>query len=180
MPLADLLIVLFYLALFAGIISILYFERKGFVISMPVMPWVYGRVKKLLLAHTDTTKPYRIAELGSGWGGPLLSLARSYKQAELTGYEISPVPYFISKLRTFFHRRIKIFNANFFGVDLSGFDIIYCYLLPRDLEALKPAFLTMKKGSLVVSCSFPVEGWQTIEADNVKAGVNVPVFLYRI
>lgn len=180
MWIVDLLIVIFYLVIFAGVISLVITEKMGFVWPAPVTPWVFNRAKKMLLAHTDVTKPYKIVELGSGWGGPLKKLARIYKNAEIVGYEISPFPYYVSKIRTMFNKRIKVYKRNFFHDDLSGYDITYCYLLPRDLEKLVPIFKTMKQGSLIVTCSFKAEGLDVLAEDDQFFIVHIPVYLHVV
>jgi hypothetical protein len=161
--------------------SCLWHERKARVPPVPVLPHVKRRALKLALKHTDASAPYKIIDLGCGWGGVMLSLARVYKKATITGYEISPWPYRFAKLRTALKgKRVRVRRQNIFDADISDQDIIYCYLHPETLKELRPVFETLKPGALIISCSFPIPEWTAIAREDVAGVVNIPIFIYKI
>lgn len=155
-----------------------FWHQNSIIVSpTPIMPWAKRCALKLLSDYTSVDKPYKIAELGSGWGGMLCALTKKYKKANLEGYELSPWPYRFSKFRTIFNcRRCKVYRQDFFKADLSGYELIYMYLYPETIEALKPQFEKFKPGTLILSCSFPVKGWDPIEVR--KAGLFLPMTIY--
>lgn len=171
-----------FLALLLWMIgSCLWHERRTKISPVPVLPWVYGQVIRALEGIVDPGKPINIADLGSGWGGPLKKMARQFPNAQVTGYELSPWPFVISRLRTcFMRRRIRILQQDFFDTDLAQYDLIFCYLSPYHMEQLKPHLQTMKPGSIIVSCSFEIPDWTAVRCDTVRSFVEIPVYVYRV
>jgi 2-polyprenyl-3-methyl-5-hydroxy-6-metoxy-1,4-benzoquinol methylase len=161
--------------------SCLWHERKARIPPVPVLPHVKRRAIKLALEHTDATANYKIIDLGCGWGGVMLSLARTYKNAHITGYEISPWPYRFAKLRTLFkRRRIKVTQQDFFTADIADQDLVYCYLHPETIKELRPKFQTLKHGALIISCSFPIPEWTPMATTTLKLPVKLPIYIYKV
>ncbi len=159
----------------------LYFEKKAGISPTPVMPWVRRRALSLLKEHRQLLDIRTIADLGSGWGGMIGQLQKQYPTAYITGYEISPCPYYFTRLRFMCARdKITIKRHDFFSEDIAGYDVVFCYLSPQHMEKLKPHLSRLKKGSLVVTCSFPIEGWEPIATVTVWGLVKIPICLYRI
>lgn len=181
MPIIDFLCSAFIVFAIYLACSCLWHERKARVPPVPVLPHVKRRAIKLALQHTDADGSYNITDLGCGWGGVLLSLAQTYKNAHITGYEISPWPYRFARLRTLFKRqRIKIKRQDFFDADIAEQDIVYCYLHPETIKDLRPKFQTLKQGALIISCSFPIPDWTPMAQDELTAPVKLPIFIYKI
>src|ERR1700734_1065408 len=53
-----------------------------------------------LLKRAGLSEQAIIYELGSGWGSLVIALARAFPKAHIRGIEISPVPYWVSRIRT--------------------------------------------------------------------------------
>lgn len=158
------------------------FEKTSGISSTPVLPWTRRQALSLLKKHSPDHKDvHSIAELGCGWGGMVQKLHAAYPKAQIVGYEVSPLPYYLCKLRFAFTRKtVTILRPSFFDCDLSNFDIVFCYLSPKHMEKLKPQLLNLKKGSMVVSCSFPLTEWKPVEVQSVWSIVRIPVYIYRI
>ncbi len=176
---------IFYFIVVIGFISIvfvsLFYEGKAAISPTPVLPWVRRKALSLLSKCDQPTSILKIADLGCGWGGMIGQLQKKYPTAKITGYEISPCPYYFSKFRFGLSGdQIAIKRNDFFKEGLSDYDVVFCYLSPSHMEKLKPILLKLKKGSLVVSCSFPIQGWEPIAATTVWSLVKVPVCVYRI
>lgn len=179
MNLFDSSYALFLLLIFAGIGVSLIYEKKAHISPTPVLPIVRRKAMDLLKNMDISAR--EIVDLGSGWGGMSLKLANTYPNAHVTGYEISPVPYGFSRLRTLFSKQITITREDFFKKDLGNADIVTCYLSPYHMEKLKSGLADLKKGSVVVSCSFPIEGWEAERTETVRGiFVEIPVYLYVI
>jgi hypothetical protein len=170
---------------FALIFILFWAEHKLKVPAVPLMPWL--RIKAITLAakHSNTDAPYKIADLGSGWGGLCFALARHYKKSDVYGFELSPLPFFIARVRAFFsslifRRHVSFKQQDIFKIDISDYDIIFCYLSPFILKDMKEQFLSMKKGAMIITCSFPIEGLEPDEVQSMKFIFNMPVHFYRI
>jgi len=90
-------------------------------------------VEELRLSRTN---PALVVEAGSGWGGVALALASRLPQVRIIGYENSPFPYLISRLRA---KLAGYANLDFrFGdyrrAGLASSDILVCYLFPGGME----------------------------------------------
>lgn len=162
-------------------ISLIY-EKKAHISPSPVLPHVRLKALTLLPPHFKADGAYRIGDLGCGWGGLLMKLSRLFPKASVTGYEISPFPFLLSWLRSsLFSNNVSAHRSDFFKADISAFDIVFCYLSPWHMNQLKSQFFQMKPGSVIISCSFPIEGWEAERTDSVKSlFVSIPVFLYII
>ncbi|MGE4313161.1 MAG: class I SAM-dependent methyltransferase [Pseudobdellovibrionaceae bacterium] len=157
-------------------------EKRARVPAAPTLPHVKREALRLLTLHSDKEKPYRIAELGCGWGGILKALAKSFPNAHVTGYEMSLWPRMLARMRCIFSgKRIDIHGSDFYEADLTQFDMIYCYLSPNHMAALKSHFETCGSGTLIVSNAFAVPEWVPTEVTTVKSlFVTIPIYLYRM
>lgn len=159
----------------------LFFENIARISPTPSLPWVRKRMMEALERHLETGQAHQFAELGCGWGGINVVLARKFVNSHVVGYEISPFPYFFSKFRALFaSKRVKIINSSFFKADLSGFDALICYLSPWHMEELKPQLAHLRPGSLIISNAFAIPGWEPVEILHTDVGMKIPVYVYRV
>ena len=145
------------------------------------------RVRKALLAllpeHLPSNSGDVIYELGSGWGGVALALAKKYPEISVIGYEVSLLPWLFSCARILFLPQDSLYFklSNFLECDLSNGILVVCYLLPKPMEKLRvklEAELTL--GSLIASNTFAFRGGRPIDrqiTDDIYAS---HVFLYEI
>ncbi|MCP5470121.1 MAG: SAM-dependent methyltransferase [Chlamydiales bacterium] len=89
-----------------------------------------------------------VVELGCGWGG--LAKALQKKGLKVSAYEVSFLPYLVSKLRG-----VNVKRRDFFKEDLSSFDTVVCYLYPGAMRRL-----THLKNSRLITNTFAVPGWK--------------------
>jgi len=94
-------------------------------------------------------------ELGCGSGDVLLKAENL--GALVTGFEISPFYFLMSRIRTIKNKNIKVLCRNINNVDLRNADVVYCYLLPNFLKNLSPKFLK-EKPKKIISISFEIPG----------------------
>lgn len=107
--------------------------------------------------------PLRIIDIGSGFGGFVLSMARRRPQASLAGIEIAPLPWLVSRLRAVFDRsggnRARFVLGDYTRLDFAEYDVIFAYLSPAAMTALwNKARAEMRPGSLLLSYEFTIEG----------------------
>lgn len=116
-----------------------------------------------------------VVELGCGKAGFLKAVRKLYPKLKLVGYEYSFLPYMIARLQTgLSNTNIDIRKANFFKVDLSRADVIYCYLNTSTMKKLEEKFRSeCKVGAKIVSFMFPLKNMQPKEVQEVGKGEKV-------
>ncbi len=100
-----------------------------------------------------------IIDLGSGWGTLVVALARAFPDARVHGVEMSPLPYWVSRLRTRGLANVSLRWGNFFRSDLQHADAITCYLMPGLMPRVRDMLDSgLKPGTPVVSNTFLFRG----------------------
>jgi len=147
------------LLFFMGSISI---SIVGFSLYTGISPMPSSsKVKKEILNYLPN-EPKKIYELGSGWGTLAFPIAE--KKHHVKAFEISPIPYFYSKIVQRFRKKdcLCIHRKNFYDIDFSDADVVICYLFPGAMKKLRKKFEEeLKPGAVVISNSFAVPGWKT-------------------
>ena len=173
---------LFLLVIATIIITSLIYEQKTHIVAAPTMPWVRKLIINALKKHHPTTnESLNIAELGSGWGGLSFAVAHQYSNAHITGYELSPFPFWVSKIRQFLSRKNVTFErSDFFKTSLKEHDVIICYLSPKHMAWLKPKFeAELKKDAIIISNAFAIPDWTPIDSYSTQHGLKIPVYVYK-
>ncbi len=124
-----------------------------------------------------------IYELGSGWGGLAAALADRYPETPVSGFEISVLPWAYSKVRQMFgdQKKLRFRFGNFLKADFSDAALIVCYLPGPAMEKLKPKLeAQLRPGALVLSNTFALRGWQSVEEKTAPDIHASTVYLYRV
>lgn len=96
-----------------------------------------------------------VYELGSGWGSLAIALAHGFPHAEIRGIEISPLPYWVSRLRARKLTNLTLRRANFLDCDLTDAHAVTCYLMIKPMRAMAALLdRSVRPGTPVVSLSF--------------------------
>ena len=123
-----------------------------------------------------------IYDLGCGDGRFLITAAKKYK-VKAIGFEINPWAYFLSKLRVgFCQANVSIHFQDFWRVNLSEADIIFCYLFPDVMERLREKLSKeLRPATRVISCNFEIPGWKPEKIIMASHPThNDPIFIYTI
>lgn len=122
-----------------------------------------------------------VVDLGAGWGGLSFALARRFPRARVVGYEVSPLPWLVARLRLVLRPtpNLRFERRDFMAAPLGGAALVTCYLGPGAMARLRPKLeAELASGCQVVSNSFAVPGWaadRVRRADDLYA---VPVYRY--
>lgn len=173
------MMLLFYLCLIAIIGSITWYS------------WRYGitptstssKVKDKLLQILPTEFKGEIVELGSGWGTLAFALARYFPENQVKAYEISPVPYIISKLisKLFLFSNLQIERRDFYDISLKNVSLVVCYLYPGAMNRLKIKFENeLSSETYILSHTFAIPGWIPIRFVCANDMYQTPIYLYQI
>lgn len=119
-----------------------------------------------------------IYDLGSGWGSLVIALARAFPEAEIRGVEISPLPYWISRIRTRRLPNVVLHRGDFQARDLADAQAVTCYLMVRAMPGFAALLdRTLAPGTPVVSLSFWFRDRQAA-ASSTRAGLLGATALY--
>ena len=123
----------------------------------------------------------RLVDLGCGDGRVLREAQRRYGVRTI-GYEINPLAYLKARLFSFGCSNIKIKRQNFWDADLSGADVVFCYLYPDVMKRLADKLKTgLKPGATVVSSNFPLPEFNPSKVLRLQNSLhNDPMYVYRI
>ena len=132
-------------------------------------------IKSIALTPKST-----LMDLGSGTGNLLIAARKQYN-TNTVGYELSPFPYLVSRLRTLFsHGKVKIHYASVFEADLGQATHIFIYLLPKMLLTLLPKIKKEARvGTKIITRGFPLPDWQPIKKLTVGRE-KTNIFIYQV
>lgn len=147
--------------------------------AAPYVPTVQRDVDRML-ALANIQPGETVLDLGAGDGRFLLTAARRF-QAKTIGYEISLLPYLVGKIRLWLARGLTadMKFQDFFHVDLSGANVVVCFLTPGAMARLAPKFQAeLKPGTRIVSYAFSIPGWTPVTKDKPAPNI-MAAYLYR-
>ena len=109
-----------------------------------------------LLKYFPEGKNIHFIDVGSGLGGLLIKLSKLQNHSHFYGIEIAPLTWFLSYLRgTISGSNVKFQLGNLEKLDLSAFDIVFCYLSPAAMPLMWEKMQhEMKPGSILFSYEF--------------------------
>jgi len=138
-----------------------------------------ARTWQALIDLVPKDKPYRLIDLGCGLGGTLTAVRQARPLCLCFGVETAPIPYFLSKLRA--GRAATVQFRSLWDVDLSDYDLVYCFLSPEPMTDLfAKAKMQMQPGTLFVSNSFAVPGNPPDRVITVDDRRGTTLFLWRM
>ena len=141
------------------------------------------RATRALLALLPADVRGTIVELGSGWGGLAIALARARPAARVIGYERSPVPWLVSRVRRALGRvrNLELRRRDFRREDLRGAATVVAYLFPRAMTALAERLPRELAGdAIVLSHTFRMPGWTPEVETALDDAYRTAVFRYRV
>ncbi len=168
--------------LLVAIMSIAFYGIKLGITPMPSSRKAIATFIDLIPDKTHGT----IVDLGSGWGSLAYPIAKRFPEAEVIGYELSPLPWLYSRLKGLFVRRpnLSLLRCSVFDADLSDVDVVVVYLHPAAMRKLAPKFeRELRPGTIVLSNTFPVPTWepaQTLHLGKTWLSTSNEIYVYRV
>lgn len=122
---------------------------------------------------------FNFVDIGSGFGGVNLSLAKQRPHGRFVGIELALLPCLVAKLRSLFTPQSKNWLGSFWHHNLDRFDLIYAFLSPVAMEQLwEKVQQEMKPGALLLVNSFPVPGVKPEKVIKVEGTTQI-LYAYR-
>ena len=175
------------LAILALVAMCEYFNRKTGVPTVASFPSARRKVAALLqkdCAARADRRPYHVIDLGSGGGHLCRAIARALPQAQVTGIELSYVPWRLSEMRRrlFGPANLAYKRADFWTQDCAQADAVVLFVTENIMERMAAKLRTeLKPGTLVISNDTPLPGWQLVEvlANKLLGLFSSPIYVYR-
>ncbi|MFL9814338.1 class I SAM-dependent methyltransferase [Stutzerimonas sp. VN223-3] len=150
--------------LLSGFIVLLMLNWNALVERVPLYLTGTAVEKRLIQRLAQLPDGFRFIDLGSGFGGTLLRLARAYPEGRFVGVETAPLTFALCWLRCLFQRNCQVRYRSLWRVSLAEYDVAYCFLSPAPMPALwQKACTEMRSGALLISNSFEVPGVEAQE-----------------
>lgn len=145
-----------YLAAFLLFLVLFWSTFRTQVPFYPSNATVWRAVAELL----PKGQPLRIIDVGSGFGGMVMHLARVRPECDVVGIELAPLPWACSLLRgRASGSKGKFVRGDYGRVNFGDFDVVFAYLSPAAMPLLwRKAHAEMRKGSLLLSYEFAIPG----------------------
>ncbi len=172
-----------YLVFLVAVLSLFISVIVGLIMARGV-PFVSTPRRKYrqILSAVDLKPGEKIYDLGCGKASLLVLAAKEFG-AKGIGYELSLWPYLWSKFNILISRaNVEVRMKNFFKADLSGADVVYCYLFPEVMARLEPKFAKeLKSTARVVSYGFKLPNTEPIKiVDTRRDGKQMErIFVYK-
>lgn len=123
--------------------------------SVPYVPSSGKKVREIV--KQLGLKPHKFVDLGSGDGNVVFAISDIAEEAH--GVEINPYFIFLSNLRKKLtsNRNTSFHRGSFHSHDISSYDLIYLYLLPKVVDKLQNKFISeLHPGAVIISHSFKI------------------------
>ena len=126
---------------------------------MPTSP----KVRAAMLSLVPADGRGVVHELGAGWGGLALGLARRCPDARVVAWELSWVPFLVAATRARLAGlpNLEVRRADFFTGDLVEASVLVCYLFTGAMRRLDEKLRREVPGAplMVVTNTFLLHGW---------------------
>ena len=135
------------------------------VVWVPTPPVL---VEKMLDMAKVTPRDY-VMDLGSGDGRNIIAAAK--RGARALGVEYDRELLALARknaIEAGVAERARFVEGDMFEADISAATVLALFLLPDNLQRLKPKFARLRPGTRIVTNGFPIDGWEAKEVDKVE------------
>lgn len=145
-----------YLAAFLSLLCLYWTTFRTQVPYYPSTRAVWDAVNGVI----PEGRSIRFIDIGSGFGGLVMYLARLRPESRFIGIESAPLPWFASFLRARLAGSAGQFaRGDYVGIDFAEYDVVFAYLSPAAMPALwEKACAEMRHDTLLLSYEFPIPG----------------------
>jgi len=163
-----------------------YYTWKTGVPTVTSLPSARKKMIELLAKeaaqHKAADRPFIVLDLGSGTGKLALEIGKALPSAQVTGLEISLVPYLISRLRCVLWRvkNVTFKREDFWPYLLADVDAVAIYMNGNIRERMAQKLQAeLPPGAMVISNETHLTGsWTPVEVHEVGL-LHLKVVVYR-
>ncbi|HYD62499.1 MAG TPA: methyltransferase domain-containing protein [Noviherbaspirillum sp.] len=138
-----------------GFLVLLCLYWSTFRTQVPYYP-SSGAAWRTVEALLPTGRSLRVIDIGSGFGGLVMYLAKVRPESEIIGIEVAPLPWAFSQLRARLRGSVAHFvRGDYEALDFGEYDVVFAYLSPAAMPRLWiKAGAEMRQGALLLSHEF--------------------------
>ena len=124
---------------------------------------------------------FHFIDLGCGYAGLLLFLAKIHPQATFEGIEVAPLPALLARIRALICgcSNLKIKWGSFWKINFAKYNYIYAFLAPDPMPQLWQKVSTERQQGVLLVNSFPVPA-KAQEEIQVADERNCKLFIYKL
>ena len=159
--------------LLAALFSLASLAQPGPYVGQPGKDVVWVPTPEVLvekmLDMAKVTKDDFVMDLGSGDGRNIIAAAR--RGARGLGIEYDHGLYQVAvenARKAGVADRARFIEGDMFEADISKATVLALFLLPDNLQKLKPKFERLKPGTRIVTNGFPIDGWVAKETGTAQ------------
>ncbi|MBT6179443.1 MAG: methyltransferase [Deltaproteobacteria bacterium] len=156
--------------------------RHTLVYGISPMPSSHA-VRRELIKHLPPLESGEIFELGSGFGTLAIPLAKHYPHLQVTGFEISPIPWSIAVIRTRLLgiKNLRFERSDFLKADLSPAKLFVSYLYPGGMTKIAECLQSLGPGQrYLLSHTFALPGHEPMANSRASDLYKSPIYLYQL
>lgn len=175
-------IILSFLLGFSFFSIVIWTLRNG-ISPMPSSSKARNAILQLIQENFNKDTEGDILELGAGFLTLAMAINKQLPGNKIVAYEISTVPYFFSKLLSYFfcNDNLTVLKQDFFLSDFTNASLIVCYLYPGSMAKLNAKFENeLKSGAMIVSNTFAIPGLQPFKTLIIDDLYHTKIYLYKI
>lgn len=171
------------------VLSILYYTLKTGISPMPSS----AKARHCLLTELEASlsgqelgqkrQTLTITDLGSGWGHLVIPLAMRYPQYQITGYELSWLPFTTCRLLKLIFQleNLTLHRKNFLKAELPPSDIFTCFLFTEAMQQLSQQLKRSQRDhSLMISIFFALPDYKPDRIVRLNDLYHTPVYVYPL
>ena len=150
-------------------------------VGAPPMPTRPG-VAAVMIGQMPATVS-RVHELGAGFGGLCLGVARARPDAEVHGWEKAWVPWLVASVRAHLwgRGRVHIHFGDLLDAPHEQADVSFVYVDGSVMERLAPALRRrLRPEAVVISNSFALPHWSPARSIELDDALRTKVLVYRL
>jgi hypothetical protein len=139
--------------------------------------------RRALVAMLPDRPGLEAHELGAGWGGLAVAVARARPTWQVVAWEAAWVPFAFLwiRRRIFGPRNLTVRRGDWMQAPLEQCDVITAYLLPDAMLRLRDALEARgRPGAWLLSVHFGVRGWSPDRASVLRDRHRTRVLRYRV
>ncbi|MFY9073426.1 hypothetical protein CRU99_01420 [Malaciobacter mytili] len=167
----------FYLLIFLLLI-VLTIVISSLKIGISPMPSSKAAQKKIL-EYAKNSKDETIIDLGSGFGSLAIFLAVNLPNKKIIAYELSLVPYLISKLLKSLLKikNLQIYKKDFLKEDLKNATLV-CYLYFEGMKKLEKKLFDENINTTIISNTFSLHNIKPRKIQYAQDFFKSPIYIY--
>ena len=142
-----------------------------------------NKAYQAMLNLVDQTEDTHLIDLGSGWGNVVIRLARRYPKRQVTGYELSFIPWLVSLLlkKALKLENLTLHRKNFLKEKWPEKATLICYLFPEVMAGVAKKLQQSDHSiQFVISNNFALPKHQPIQQQQINDFYKSPIYFYKL